>query len=247
MKGQLLPSSPFPCSYLPQKEALYEQYWITELTGEELEELFALGYRSFGAYTFRPQCTSCHRCLPLRVPTSSFTPSSSQKRVLKKCAHVELTVAPPQFTEEKFLLYKDHLNRFPSSQTPCPEEFRSSFYTPSPFAKEFSYFIQGSLAAVGIVLESPRALSSVYFFYASRFSSLSLGTFSVLKELDYGTMHQKTHLYLGYWIKENRFMRYKSAFRPCEALRSEGKWVPFRNKRGEYLEEEGEELTFSPR
>lgn len=236
---------PFTCGYFDDRQATYEHYYMNDATLHERELLLAYGYRSFGRYTFRPQCGACQRCVPLRVLVRHFYPNKSQRRVLKKGQELRITVGPPEYNEEKLKIYLAHGQRFSrATEFSGEEEFRQSFYEPAVPTLEFCYYHEEQLVAVGIVHETPRALSSVYFTYLPDYGQLSLGTFSVLQEIAFAASHGKQYLYLGYYIRDNRFMRYKKSFYPSEVLPNEQGWVPFRDRRGGYFCPD--ELTFEP-
>ena len=186
---------------------------------EEREMLLASGYRVFGKYYFRPQCKGCRECVPIRIPVELYRPNKSQRRVWKKCEAVQVVVDHPRYTPEKYEIYIDHLQRFnrPASQS-TPEDFSFSFYDPALPALEFCYYIDNVLVAVGIVHEVPHALSSVYFTYRLAYADWSLGTFSVMKEIEYAKVLGKKHVYLGYYVAGNHFMCHKATFKPHEMM-----------------------------
>ncbi|MCB1136050.1 MAG: hypothetical protein KDK78_07275, partial [Chlamydiia bacterium] len=220
----------------PDRDACYDHYFVIEASDSERQFLLDLGYRAFGKYYFRPCCTGCHLCVPLRVPIGSFKPSKSQRRVWNRCSNIRVEVGVPQYSNEKYAMYCEHLERFQMNRKPGPPiEFQHSFYDPEFPALEFSYYLGETLIAVGIVHETEIALSSVYFYYRLDHSELSLGTFGVLQEIEYARLTGKRFLYLGYWIRDNRFMRYKAEFRPNEILDSHCEWKPFRTAQGDYL------------
>lgn len=235
----------FECGYFSDRQALYEHYFVQEAGLEEREVMLACGYRAFGKYTFRPACVGCQACVPIRVPVRDFRPNKSQKRVLKRCSEVRLEVGEPLFTDEKLALYNTHRKRFPRLEAEQGEDnFRTAFYEPSVPSLEFCYYLEKQLIAVGIVHETPRALSSVYFTYLPDFGRLSLGTFSALQEIAFAASHGKRYFYLGYYIRDNHFMSYKRSFYPSEVLLNQLGWQPFRDWKGRYLMPD--HLSFQP-
>ena len=70
------------------------------------------------------------------------------------------------------------------------------------------------------------ALSAHYTYYDPDYARLSLGTFAILKQIELVRERGMHHLYLGLYIGENEFMRYKARFRPHERL-IDGIWTPF--------------------
>ena len=228
---RLIPIKPAPhqCGYFDDRMATYESFLLLEATEMEREMLLANGYRSFGKYVFKPRCEGCSACTPIRVPAETFVPSKSQRRTLKKCRDIIVTINKPQYTPEKFEIYKDHLKRFNRPEdTHEVNQFIESFYDPDIPSVEMCYWKDSVLIAVGIVNVTPHALSSVYFMYRLDYAEYSLGTFSVMKEIEYALDLGKKHLYLGYYIADNHFMRYKGDFRPNEILTSSKRWMAFR-------------------
>ena len=63
---------------------------------------------------------------------------------------------------------------------------------------------------------------------------MSLGTYSLLKQLEYANQYCMKHFYLGYYIAENASLAYKSSFRPNEVYMGR-EWRRFRNAAGDYL------------
>ncbi len=232
-----LDEPPHQCGYLPDRNATYESYLVLEATPEEREALLNAGYRSFGKYYFRPKCVGCHQCVPLRIPVDKFVATKSQRRVWRRCQQIDVMIDTPRYTDEKFEIYRDHLQRFKhKSGGSSVEDFAFSFYDSTIPALEFCYYLEGTLVAVGIVNVSPSALSSVYFTYRLAYAKLSLGTFSVMAEIDYARCSGKPYVYLGYYVQHNHFMAYKARYCPNEILTSRGQWIPFYDAMGNLLE-----------
>ena len=91
-----------------------------------------------------------------------------------------------------------------------------AFYGDSPHTLECTYRRDGDLVGVGLVDVASRVVSSIYFFYDPELPRLSLGTASVLREIELAREHGATHYYLGYLVRDNPSMRYKAAFGPNE-------------------------------
>lgn len=245
MRYYPLESRPHPCGYFDDRQALFEHYLIDQTSPHEREILLACGFRAFGKYTFRPHCEGCQRCVPIRVPVRDFRPHKGQRRILRKAGDIRLTVGVPEYTEEKLAVYHAHSERFPRKEAPQAErEFRLSFYEPDVPTLEFCYYLKDRLIAVGIVHETPTALSSVYFTYLPDYGQYRLGTLSTLQEIAFAASHGKRYLYLGYYIRDNHFMSYKKSFYPNEVLLSSEGWRHFRDRKGKYLLDDS--LAFQP-
>ena len=95
--------------------------------------------------------------------------------------------------------------------------------------KKFRYLLGQRLIGVGLADGLVSGLSSVYMYFDPDFSRRSLGTFSVLWEIDYARREDYPYYYLGYFIASSRKMAYKGRFRPTEILVGDDRWVVFRS------------------
>jgi len=214
-----------PCPYLSDKESYLEYFLASGLTSEELDELLSSGWRKFGIYYFRPKCPGCLKCIPLRIQTKNFTPSKSQKRVMKKAEKITLTAGPLAFKKEIFDIYEIHSqNRF--NKKSDLNEFYHSFYEQSCPAMQSEYYLDGKLIAAGFLDYSSNSLSSVYFIYDTEYKNYSLGTLSVIKEIQLAAAMGLDYYYLGYVVSGNHSMAYKDKFHPHEIYDWDSKaWV----------------------
>jgi len=78
--------------------------------------------------------------------------------------------------------------------------------------------LKDRLLGLMVVDHLENALSAVYTFYDPLEEARSLGNFAILWLLQEAKQLGLQHLYLGYWIRDSRKMRYKIEFRPLELL-----------------------------
>jgi arginine-tRNA-protein transferase len=71
-----------------------------------------------------------------------------------------------------------------------------------------------------------QSISAVYTFFDPLLKSDSLGTYSILKQVEYCAANRLKYLYLGYYVQNSPHMQYKSRFVPNERL-IDGSWVRF--------------------
>ena len=83
---------------------------------------------------------------------------------------------------------------------------------------------QGYLRMVSIIDELPDGISSVYTFFDPEKAKNSLGTYSILWQINEARRRHLPYVYLGYWIEESRKMSYKTVFNPIEGL-MRGQWT----------------------
>ena len=77
--------------------------------------------------------------------------------------------------------------------------------------------------AVSVTDFEKDSLSSVYHYFDPDEGRRSLGTFSILAEIELCKRQNRSHYYLGYWIQGCASMEYKGQFGPHETL-YEGEW-----------------------
>lgn len=74
--------------------------------------------------------------------------------------------------------------------------------------------LAGRLVAVAVCDLTNDGMSAVYTFFDPRLPQHSLGTYAIIKQLDYVRAMQLDWLYLGYWINGYDKMHYKINFSP---------------------------------
>ena len=67
-----LTSYEHPCSYLPGRGARMEFGMSLRLSGAKFERLLEQGFRRSGQMIYRPACTGCRECQPIRVLAQEF-------------------------------------------------------------------------------------------------------------------------------------------------------------------------------
>ncbi|QDT15859.1 arginyltransferase [Alienimonas californiensis] len=212
------------CSYLPEERARMGVKLFAGISGEHYAQLLARGWRRQGVSFFRSDCPACKKCRSLRVDVRNFRPTKSQRRCLKRNAHISLTVRPAGTSEEHAELY----NRWHEDMkerrgwrgdTTTAAEYRENLVGPGyEFAHEFAYRDGEKLVGLGLVDVVPGALNSIYFFHDPDWRPLGPGTFSALSEIEYARQTGRDWVYLGYWIPENASMAYKNRFAPHQIL-----------------------------
>ena len=215
---------PGSCSYLPDETASLQYRYLLDVDAADYEGMLARGWRRQGACFFRPGCPNCRKCRSLRVDVAAFQFGKSQRRCLAKNADIRLVVRSPGMSKAHLSLFNAyhadmHARRGWDYEPTTAENYAHTFLAGQfNFAREFAYYRRRSLVGIGLVDIVPHGLSSVYYYHRPDWRPLSPGRFSVLKEIEYARELGKSHLYLGYWIKENASMAYKNGYTPHEIL-----------------------------
>lgn len=228
-----------PCSYLDDRESS-----LMFLDGRGIGQLYRLmldrGYRRHGNHLYRPDCGACSECQVLRVPTESFQPTRSQRRVWKQGQKsFRHEIRQPAYTAEKLAMYERYLefqharppqapglsDQSVSSESPgdgeqsLTENSYREFFVDSFLGagtSELQLYFEDRLIGVAILDRAGDALSAVYFYFDPEFARLSPGTYAILLELELAREWGLKWFYPGYFIRDCPAMSYKQNFGPHE-------------------------------
>lgn len=216
---------PRPCSYLPDATAQLKYRFIGDITPVEHADLLARGYRRFGMHFFYPACPHCDACRSMRILVRQHSPSTSERRILRKNEHIRAELHPLFVRSDIIALYNlyHHFMRqhrgWPTDRI-SPAKYHQSFVAgPSYLGRQWLYYDGNKLIGVALMDEVPDAISLVYAFFDPNYRGQSLGTFSILNQLRYAQSKDLSYAYLGYWVEQCQSLSYKSRFQPREILR----------------------------
>jgi len=225
---RLFTTQPHKCSYLPDQEAqtlfIDPEFQVEKSHNSRLSEI---GFRRSGSHVYRPNCKACQQCLSCRVLVQHFQTNRRFERVLKRNADLVVSPVTSIEDEEYFLLYKHYIavrhgdgDMYPPSR----EQYEAFLLKQCEGTLYFAMRNKGRLVGVLVTDRLENGLSAVYTYFDPLEEKRSLGTFAVLWQIMEARRLGMSYLYLGYWIKDSRKMRYKTHYRPLELLIRQ-RWV----------------------
>lgn len=230
---------PHRCSYLADQMArMVFVDPVHPIDDQVLSNLSRQGFRRSGDFVYRPECRNCRQCLSSRVPVALFEPNSSQKRALRQNADLRQVIRPiHQATPQHYPLYERYINArhadgdmFP----PDPEQFEKFLLDSCANTVFLEYWLDERLVAVSTCDVLDDGVSAVYTFYEPELAQRSLGTFCILKQIEWVQQQGLEHVYLGYWVPGSDKMRYKAQFTPFEILMN-GRWIRLQQRPSEAM------------
>ena len=199
------------------------------LSQEEFGQRLEQGDRRQGFVLYRPSCPGCVACEPIRLSTN-YEPSRGQRRILRKSnQQLTMRIGPPLVDARRVQLYNVHKTErnLRDGQPPIDEDgYRDFLVATCCDTFELSYYREDTLVGIAICDRSDTALSAVYCCYDPRQDDLSVGTYSILKQLELCRRWGLSHLYLGLYIAGCSSMEYKAKYLPHERLLN-GSWYRF--------------------
>jgi len=220
-------TSAYPCSYLPGRMARSLVATPNELVDSAAySELIRLGFRRSGAYNYRPQCSQCQACVPVRLAVDEFARNRTQRRAWKAHAAMTAAVRELRFDPDHYALYRRYqsLRHVGGGMDQDDREQYERFLLQSSVDTYLVDFREGdALLMVSLIDRVKDGLSSVYTFYDPDLPRASFGTYNILWQAALCRELELPYLYLGYWIEHSRKMNYKINYQPLEGL-IENRW-----------------------
>ncbi|MEM9798257.1 MAG: arginyltransferase [Pseudomonadota bacterium] len=230
---QFYVTAPQTCPYLDGRR---ERKLFTALQGSGAadlnDKLSKQGFRRSQNVLYRPSCADCSACLSARIKIADFSPTRSQRKTLRRNAHLRREVTSPWATEEQYALFRRYLEARHADGGMADMdifEFAAMIEETPIRTRVIEYWDDRhdtpELRAVCLTDVLDDGLSMVYSFYDPVCPQDSLGTQIILDHVDVAREASLPYVYLGYWVPGSPKMSYKAAFSGLEIYKNR-QWRP---------------------
>lgn len=225
------------CPYLPERVARMPlRMPLVPISPQRMDQLMDDGHRRSGEFIYTTRCPACRACEAIRIDCPAFQFSRNHRRVINRGNRsLQQVIGPIVVTQDRVDLFNRHrrlrgLAR--SDHDIDSDEYQWGFQKSCFNSFEIAYYAselqqeKPRLVCLGVCDLGATSLSAMYTFYDPDLATLSLGTYSILRQVEYCQQLGIRYLYLGYYVADSLHMQYKSRFAPHERL-IQGNWVRF--------------------
>ena len=214
----------YECAYIPGNKVRMNYKYVKDPTAEFNSAVIQRGWRRFGKYYFHPICNGCNECKSLRIEVESFTLTKSQKKAQNRNKDTKIIIQKPSISQMHLDLYNKYHNFKTQKDGWRQKNISSRDYIENfvdgagEFGKEVLYIRDNKLIGVDLIDVLEDGISSIYFFYDPDYSRLSLGTYSLLYQIELAKILDLKWIYIGYWVDGCKAFDYKTNFKPIQVL-----------------------------
>ena len=199
---------------------IYDHFSAEAVPPVTMDRLWAAGWRHFGPRFFRyslqfdEDSGALQQILPLRIDLARFAFSKSQRRVLRKNNDLRWEIIPARADAETQAMFQRHKMRFKTNR---PDHLLDYLYAGRVAVRpcqtlELRAFLDDRLIAASFLAVGETATSSIYGIFEPEFDRRSLGTLTLLKEIEHTAATGRQFHYPGYATDEPSAYDYKKQF-----------------------------------
>jgi arginyl-tRNA--protein-N-Asp/Glu arginylyltransferase len=205
-----------------ETEEMIEDFW---------EKGWIAGYCDFHRSNYESFEGRYYKAFPTRYRIPEFKFTKSLRRVLNKNRDLKSVIRPLRITPEKSNLF-DTYNFLRHGQPPHKSLLETFKYFSNDVSKkmELCVFKGDRLVACSFFEEGTFALYGNMAFYDIGEVARSLGTLTILLEVQYALSKQMYYYYLGHFYPQNPAYHYKARFGGLELFDWDNEcWISFKD------------------
>ncbi|MCP4133585.1 MAG: hypothetical protein GY754_21635 [bacterium] len=166
--------------------------------------------------------------LNVRIPLKNFSYKKNHKKILRVVENnFQVKIEKINLTEEKEDLYQRFQKKFHGFIFYSLNDFIYGINDESICdTHEVTVYDGDRLIALSFFDPGKTSLAGLIGIYDLEYDQYSLGTYTMLKEIEYGIENKCRYYYPGHVFENNPCYDYKLTLGPTEYLNNKNKWVP---------------------
>jgi len=214
---------------------LVQMYYPQSLSPSRLDKYLASGWFRSSYMLFRSQLMcldeDIYSLVNIRLRLEDYQPKKSLRRVWKRCHNrFQVVIRPAIIDKEKEALYQQQKPYFQGFIFDSLELFMNANLEKTVFETwEISVYdtrdFPNKLVAVSFFDIGKTSLASIIALYdRANYAKYSLGTYTMLLEIEYGIKHHFKFYYSGYILEHPSPFDYKLKVGNCQYYNWKGRW-----------------------
>lgn len=210
-------------------------YFPQDLPPEEMDMMLANGWFRSSNMLYRAQLTilydSLYSIVRTRLPLANYTFKKRLRKIMNRCnSRFRIEMGRASITPEKEALYQTHKHRFKGYIAKNLEDYFNDPFDKRIFdTREIRVYDGDELIAVSFFDQGEKSIASLLGLFNHEYSKFSLGTFTMLMEIQYGMAQGLRYFYPGYVLPGNSDFDYKLRLGNMEYYNPRHGWHPFSN------------------
>ena len=167
----------------------------------------------------------------IRMNLDHHTPTSRQRKTMRRVeSRFTVTYGHAQPNANKEALYAQHKSRFKGFIHNTLTDYLSAGFQGTVFdTREVCVYDGDKLIAVSYFDLGEQSMASLLGLYDEAYSKYSLGTYTLLKEAEYGKRTGRRWFYPGYILDKRSDFDYKLKLGPMEHYTANKRWAKLEN------------------
>lgn len=215
---------------------IFQQHFPQSLTHNRLDRYLADGWFRCQDFLYRSQLVSFEGDLfsvvNIRLPLDTYIPRKSMRRVMRRNEReLRFEFGNVVLTPAKERLYQEHKDRFKGRILPSLRDYLfGESHLPLFDTRELSVYDGDKLVAVSFFDQGQDSIASLLGLYDQGYKRNSLGSYTMLLEIEYAKQAGKSYYYPGYTVDESDIFDYKLQLGPMEYYDWHGCWCPLADR-----------------
>ena len=208
-----------------------QQNYLESIKGKVLDEYLANGWYRMGPYIFTSHFinyeTTLYSTIWLRTVIEDYKLSKSLRKIAKKNKdHFSYVIEPYSYAEELDVLYNAYSSTFKGALPNSLSDYlMNSLESDIYDTKLVKVYKENKLIACSIFDCGDDTIASIFGFYDPAYSTMSLGLYTMLLEVEFCQAQDMKYYYMGYFVPGNPRFDYKLRVGNMEFLEMKsGKW-----------------------